>query len=67
MSDNKEKTKDIKRLPEATKDAEGMFKDITELLNWMQSPRIYWDNFAVSFPIENPNEIKWVQTKVEEA
>ena len=67
MSDNKEKPKDIKDLPVATKKPEEMFNDIADLLEWMQSPRIYWDNFSVALPIEKPNDIKWVQTKVEEA
>ena len=67
MSDNKEKPKDIKDLPVATKKPEEMFNDLAELVSWMQSPRIYWDNFAVALPIENNNDIKWVQTRVEEA
>ena len=67
MSDNKEKPKDIKDLPVATKKPEEMFNDIADLLEWMQSPRIYWDNFSVTLPIEKPNDIKWVQPRVEEA
>ena len=67
MSENKEKPKDIKDLPVATKKPEEMFNDLAELVSWMQSPRIYWDNFAVALPIENNNDIKWVQTRVEEA
>jgi len=67
MSENKEKPKDIKKLPTATKRPEEMFNDVSELLEWMSSPRIYWDNFSVSLPIKKPNEIKWVQTTVSEA
>ena len=67
MSENKEKPKDVKELPVATKNPKEMANDLEELLSWMASPRIYRDNFAVSFPIENNNDIKWVQVKVEEA
>ena len=67
MSDNKEKDKDIKELPVATQKPGEMLNDLNELLSWMQSPRIYWDNFSVALPIENNNDIKWVQTRVEEA
>ena len=67
MSDNKEKDKNIRDLPVATKMAGETLNDLNELLEWMASPRIYWDNFAVAFPIENNNDIKWIQTRVEEA
>ena len=67
MSDNKEKDKDIKELPGATQRPEEMLNDLIELLEWMASPRIYWDNFSVALPIENNNDIKWIQTRVEEA
>ena len=67
MSDNKEKDKNIRDLPVATKMAGETLNDLNELLDWMASPRVYWDNFAVTLPIEKPNDIKWVQIKVEEA
>ena len=67
MSENKEKTKDVKELPVATKNPKEMANDLEELLSWMSSPRVYWDNFSVALPIENNNDIKWIQTRVEEA
>ena len=67
MSENKEKDKNIRDLPVATKMAGETLNDLNELLDWMASPRVYWDNFAVTLPIEKPNDIKWVQIKVEEA
>ena len=67
MSDNKEKDKDIRDLPVATKLAGETLNDLNELMEWMASPRIYWDNFSVALPIENNNDIKWIQVKVEEA
>jgi len=67
MSDNKEKDKDIRDLPVATKLAGETLNDLNELMEWMASPRIYWDNFSVALPIENNNDIKWIQTRVEEA
>ena len=67
MSDNKEKDKDIRDLPVATRTAGETLNELNELLEWMASPRVHWDNFSVSLPIENNNDIKWVQTRVEEA
>jgi hypothetical protein len=67
MSDNKKKDKDIRELPVAEKKPGEMFNDLNELMEWMASPRIYWDNFSVTLPVENNNDIKWVQTRVEEA
>jgi len=67
MSDNKEKDKDIRELPVATKLAGETLNDLNELMEWMASPRVYWDNFSVALPIENNNDIKWIQTRVEEA
>ena len=67
MSENKEKDKDIKDLPVATKLAGETLNDLDDLLSWMASPRIHWDNFAITIPIENPNEIKWFALGVEEA
>ena len=67
MSDNKEKDKNIKELPVATNLAGETLNDLNELMEWMSSPRIYWDNFEASLPIENNSDIKWVQTRVEEA
>ena len=67
MSENKEKDKDIRDLPVATKLAGETLNDLNELLDWMSSPRIYWDNFAVALPIENNNDIKWISTKIGEA
>ena len=67
MSENKEKDKDIRELPVATKLAGETLNDLNELMEWMASPRIYWDNFSVALPIENNNDIKWIQVKVEEA
>ena len=67
MSDNKEKDKNIRELPVATNLAGETLNDLNELLDWMASPRVYWDNFAVTLPIEKPNDIKWVTTKIAEA
>jgi len=67
MSDNKEKDKDIRELPVAKKMAGETLNDLNELMEWMASPRVYWDNFSVALPIENNNDIKWIQTRVEEA
>ena len=67
MSENKENPKDIKKLPVATKNPKEMANDLQELLEWMASPRIHWQNFKVTVPIENPNEIKWFTLGVEEA
>ena len=67
MSDNKEKDKDIKELPVATQRPEELLNDLNDLMAWMASPRVYWDNFSVALPIENNNDIKWIQTRVEEA
>ena len=67
MSDNKEKTKDIRDLPVAEQRPEELIDDLNELLEWMAKPRVYWDNFEVALPIENNNDIKWIQTRVEEA
>ena len=67
MSENKKKDKDIRDLPVATKLAGETLNDLNELMEWMASPRVYWDNFSVALPIENNNDIKWIQTRVEEA
>ena len=67
MSENKEKPKDVKELPVATKNPKEMANDLNELMEWMASPRIHWDNFAVTIPIKNPNEIKWFALRVSEA
>ena len=67
MSENKEKDKDIKELPVATKMAGETLNDLNELMEWMASPRVYWDNFSVALPIENNNDIKWISTKIGEA
>ena len=67
MSDNKEKDKDIRDLPVATKMPGETLNDLNELMEWISSPRVYWDNFSVALAIENNNDIKWVQTRVEEA
>ena len=67
MSENKEKDKDIRDLPVATKLAGETLNDLNDLMAWMASPRVYWDNFAVALPIENNNDIKWISTKIGEA
>jgi len=67
MSENKEKDKDIKDLPVATKLAGETLNDLNDLLEWMASPRVHWDNFAITIPIKNPNEIKWFSLRVSEA
>ena len=67
MSDNKEKDKNIRELPVATNLAGETLNDLNELMEWMASPRVYWDNFSVTLPVENNSDIKWVQTRVEEA
>ena len=67
MSENKEKPKDVKELPVATKHPEEMANDLEELLSWMASPRVYWDNFKVTIPVKNPKDIKWFALGVAEA
>jgi hypothetical protein len=67
MSDNKEKDKNIRELPVATNLAGETLNDLNELMEWMSSPRVYWDNFSVTLPVEKPNDIKWVSTKIGEA
>ena len=67
MSENKEKDKNIRDLPVATKMAGETLNDLNELLEWMASPRVYWDNFQVSVPVENPKDIKWFALGVAEA
>ena len=67
MSENKEKDKNIRDLPVATKMAGETLNDLNELLEWMASPRVYWDNFKVTIPVENPKDIKWFALGVAEA
>jgi hypothetical protein len=67
MSNNKEKPKDVKELPVAEKKPEQMLNDLEDLLSWMASPRVYWDNFAITMAIKNPKEIKWFALDVAEA
>ena len=67
MSGNNEKTKDVKELPVAKKLAGENLNDLNELMEWLSSPRIHWDNFAITIPIKNPNEIKWFTLRVSEA
>ena len=66
MSDNKEKDKDIREL-ELDLEFSRDLNDLNELMEWMSSPRVYWDNFEVTLPIENNNDIKWISTKIGEA
>ena len=67
MSETKEKSKDIKKLPVAKKSTKEMASDLEELLSWMASPRVYWENFKVTVPVENPKDIKWFALGVAEA
>jgi hypothetical protein len=68
MSDNNnKKNKDIEGLEVMGAIANANPNDLQELLEWMASPRIHWDNFSVTIPIKNPNEIKWFALGVEEA
>ena len=67
MSENKEKPKDVKELPVATKKPEQMLNDLEDLLSWMASPRVYWENFKVTVPVENPKDIKWFALGIAEA
>ena len=67
MSENKEKPKNIDKLLDSLSSEGKNFNDMEELLEWMSSPRIYWDNFAVTLPIKKPNDIKWVSTTISEA
>jgi len=62
MSENKEKDKEVKDL-----EFNQEFNDLNDLLEWMASPRVHWDNFAITIPIKNPNEIKWFSLRVSEA
>ena len=67
MSDNKKKDKDIRDLPVATKLAGETLNDLNDLMAWMASPRVYWDNFKVTVPVKNPKDIKWFALGVAEA
>ena len=62
-----EYTNKLKELPVATKMAGETLNDLNELMEWLSSPRVHWDNFAITIPIKNPNEIKWFALGVEEA
>ena len=64
MSDNNKKNKDIEGLE--AMEAMGSSK-LARVLEWMASPRVYWENFKVTVPVKNPNEIKWFALKVAEA
>ena len=57
----------FKDLPVATKMPGETLNDLNDLLEWVLSPRIHWDNFAVTIPVKNPNEIKWFALRVSEA
>jgi hypothetical protein len=67
MSENKEKPKDIEDLSVAAQRPGENLNDLNELMEWLSSPRIHWDNFAITIPIKNPNEIKWFTLRVSEA
>jgi len=69
MNDNDKKPKENKKLPEAYAELEDMPNpnDLQELLKWMQSPRVSWQNFGVTIPIKNPNDIKWFSLRIAEA
>ena len=67
MSESKEKPKKNKQLPVAKKTTENMLNDLEDLMSWMARPRVYWDNFEVSIPFENPKEIRWFAMAVAEA
>ena len=67
MSENKEKDKDIRDLPVATKLAGETLNDLNDLMAWMASPRVYWENFQVTLPLNKRSDIKWIQTTVSEA
>ena len=62
MSDNNKKPKEIEDLADMP-----IPNDLQELLEWMASPRVHWENFKVTIPIKNPNEIKWFALKIAEA
>ena len=63
MSENNEKPKDIEDLDLPNKE----FNDLNELMEWMASPRVYWENFKVTIPIKKRSDIKWIALNVEEA
>ena len=67
MSENKEKPKNIDKLLDSLSDESKNFNDMADLLEWMASPRVYWDNFKVTIPVENPKDIKWFALGVAEA
>ena len=67
MSDNNKKNKDIEGFDAMEAIANSNPNDLNELLEWMASPRVYWDNFQVSVPVENPKDIKWFALGVAEA
>jgi len=69
MSDNNnKKNKDIEGLEAMEAIANANPNDLQELLEWMSSPRVHWGNdFKITIPVKNPNEIKWFALKVAEA
>ena len=67
MSDNNKKNKDIEGFDAMEAIVNSNPNDLKELLEWMASPRVYWDNFQVSVPVENPKDIKWFALGVAEA
>ena len=67
MSENKEKPKNIDKLLDSLSDESKNFNDMEDLLEWMASPRVYWENFEVTLPLKKRSEIKWISTTVSEA
>ena len=67
MSDNNKKDKNIEGLGDLAAMAGANPNDLKELLEWMASPRIHWDNFKIEIPVKNPSEIKWFALAIAEA
>jgi hypothetical protein len=67
MSDDNKKNKDIEGFEAMEAMANANPNDLKELLEWMASPRIHWDNFKIEIPIKNPSEIKWFTLAIAEA
>jgi len=67
MSDNDKKDKNIEGLGVVAALHAANPNDLKELLEWMASPRIHWDNFKIEIPVKNPSEIKWFALAIAEA
>jgi predicted nucleotidyltransferase len=67
MSDNNKKNKDIEGFEIMEAIANPNPNDLQELLEWMASPQVYWENFEATVSIKKPSEIKWFALRIAEA